>query len=139
MQFNIDDIRTRFPTRTIKDQPFPITWTRGWDEYNEQDREYLIIIVIKPAIYQVLLPSTQITQIKLPFCRFCLQINFEDHTKIIIDYNKGQPVIMYQEGGAIALLTDLETLSQMGYTEDLQKKLKIALENFTRITNATAI
>ncbi|XP_075262561.1 serine/threonine-protein kinase polo-like [Convolutriloba macropyga] len=116
--FNIDNIRDQFPTRTIKDQPFPITWTRGWDEFQEQDRDYLIIIVIRPAIYQ---------------------INFEDHSKVIIDYNDGKPMIMYQKDGSIALLTELETLGQMGYTEDLHNKLKIAVNNFKKITTPPPI
>jgi len=116
--FNIDNIKDKFPARTIKDQPFPITWTRGWDDFQEQDRDYLIIIVIRPAIYQ---------------------INFEDHSKIILDYNGGKPMIMYQKDGSIVLLTELETLGQMGYTEDLLMKLKIALTNFRKITTPPPI
>ena len=46
---------------------------------------------------------------------------------------------MYQKDGAIAMLTDLETLSHMGYTEDLKKKLRIANDNFRRITTPPPI
>ena len=48
-------------------------------------------------------------------------------------------MIMYQKDGSIVLLTELETLGQMGYTEDLLMKLKIALTNFRKITTPPPI
>jgi len=106
----------RSSTRRCEDLPFPITWTNDWKMIPKEKREYHIIIVLHPAIYQ---------------------INFEDKSKIVLDYNGGTPMIMHEQDNNTILLTDLETLGQMGYTKELLQKLKIAMRDISKIVDWT--